>query len=135
MWYDNGKVYFTCNAGGKKKLGQLYIYHLSPFEGQSKEAEKPGKLELFIEPQDSDVMDMLDNLTVAPWGDLIICEDGHGTDYLLGVNPDGAPYKLARNALNSKEFAGSIFSPDGSILFVNIQLPGLTLAITGPWQS
>jgi len=37
--------------------------------------------------------------------------------------------------LNSKEFAGSIFSPDGSILFVNIQLPGLTLAITGPWQS
>jgi len=80
-------------------------------------------------------MDMLDNLTVAPWGELIICEDGRGTDYLLGVRPDGAPYNLARNALNSKEFAGSIFSPDGSILFVNIQLPGLTLAITGPWQG
>ncbi len=135
MWYDNGKVYFTCTTGGKKKLGQLYVYHLSPFEGQSEEGEKPGKLELFLEPQDSDVMDMLDNLTVAPWGDLIICEDGGGTDYLLGVRPDGAPYKLARNALNSKEFAGSVFSPDGSILFVNIQLPGLTLAITGPWRS
>jgi hypothetical protein len=80
-------------------------------------------------------MDMCDNLTIAPWGDLIICEDGRGTDYLLGVRPDGAPYKLARNALNSKEFAGSVFSPDGSILFVNIQLPGLTLAITGPWRS
>ena len=135
MWYDNGKVYFTCTSGGKKKLGQLYVYHLSPFEGQSKEEEKPGKLELYLEPQDSDVMDMCDNLTVAPWGDLIICEDGRGTDYLLGVKPDGIPYKLARNALNSKEFAGSVFSPDGSILFVNIQLPGLTLAITGPWRS
>jgi len=42
---------------------------------------------------------------------------------------------LAKNALNSKEFAGSVFSPDGKILFVNIQLPGLTLAITGPWQA
>ena len=135
MWYNNGKVYFTCTSGGKKKLGQLYVYHLSPFEGQSKEKERPGKLELYLESQDSDVMDMCDNLTVAPWGDLIICEDGRGTDYLLGVKPDGIPYKLARNALNSKEFAGSIFSPDGSILFVNIQLPGLTLAITGPWQS
>ena len=80
-------------------------------------------------------MDMCDNITVAPWGDLIICEDGRGTDYLLGVRPDGTPYKLARNALNNKEFAGSVFSPDGSILFVNIQLPGLTLAITGPWRS
>ena len=135
MWYNNGKVYFTCTTGGKKKLGQLFVYHLSPFEGHSNETEKPGKLELFLEPQDSDVMDMCDNLTIAPWGDLIICEDGRGTDYIIGVSPDGAPYKLARNALNSKEFAGSIFSPDGSILFVNIQLPGLTLAITGPWQS
>ena len=135
MWYNNGKVYFTCTTGGKKKLGQLYVYHPSPFEGRSEEKGKPGKLELFLEPQDSDIMDMCDNLTVAPWGDLIICEDGRGTDYLLGVKPDGAPYKLARNALNSNEFAGSVFSPDGSILFVNIQLPGLTLAITGPWQS
>ena len=135
MWYNNGKVYFTCTSGGKKKLGQLYVYHLSPFEGQSKEKERPGKLELYLESQDSDVMDMCDNLTVAPWGDLIICEDGRGTDYLLGVKPDGIPYKLARNALNSIEFAGSIFSPDGSILFVNIQLPGLTLAISGPWRS
>ena len=135
MWYDNGKVYITCTTGGKKKLGQLFVYHPSPFEGQSEEKDKPGKLELFLEPQDSNIMDMCDNLTVAPWGDLIICEDGRGTDYLLGVKPDGAPYKLARNALNSNEFAGSVFSPDGSILFVNIQLPGLTLAITGPWQS
>ena len=27
------------------------------------------------------------------------------------------------------------FSPDGSTLFVNLQSPGLTFAITGPWRS
>ena len=27
------------------------------------------------------------------------------------------------------------FSPDGQTLFVNIQYPGMTLAITGPWPT
>ena len=36
---------------------------------------------------------------------------------------------------NSKqnEWAGAVFSPDGKWLFVNIQTPGVTFAITGPW--
>ena len=34
-----------------------------------------------------------------------------------------------------REWAGATFSPDGQWLFVNIQTPGLTLAITGPWES
>ncbi len=33
------------------------------------------------------------------------------------------------------EFTGPNFSPDGSMLFVNIQEPGITLAITGPWAA
>ena len=33
------------------------------------------------------------------------------------------------------EFCGACFSPDGTTLFVNIQRPGLTLAITGPWGN
>lgn len=32
------------------------------------------------------------------------------------------------------ETAGPCFSPDGKWLFVNLQYPGLTLAITGPWE-
>tara|TARA_X000001036_G_scaffold42743_1_gene34241 strand:+ start:647 stop:2032 length:1386 start_codon:yes stop_codon:yes gene_type:complete len=135
MWFDNGKIYFTCTSGGKKKLGQLYVYTPSTYEGSRNENDDPGKLELLVEPVDSEIMDMCDNITVAPWGDMIICEDGKGTDYLLGIHPDGTIYKLAKNALNDKEFAGGVFSPDGSILFVNIQLPGMTLAITGPWQG
>jgi secreted PhoX family phosphatase len=31
-------------------------------------------------------------------------------------------------------FTGPTFSPDGKILFANIQVPGITLAVTGPWQ-
>ena len=42
-------------------------------------------------------------------------------------------YKLAKTTLG--ELAGAVFSPDGSTLFVNIQTPGVTVAITGPWDT
>ena len=72
---------------------------------------------------------------MAPWGDLIVCEDGGGDQYLVGVTPAGELYKFGHNAISSSEFAGATFSPDGSTLFVNIQGNGLTLAITGPWEG
>ena len=77
-------------------------------------------------------IDNADNLTVTPWGDLILCEDGSGEQFLVGVTPHGGIYKFARNAVSESELAGAVFSPDGSTLFVNIQHDGLTLAITGP---
>ena len=76
-----------------------------------------------------------DNLTVAPWGDLVVCEDGTGDDYLVGITPAGEIYKLAHNLNGDGEFAGSCFSPDGTTLFVNLQADGLTLAITGDWSA
>ena len=42
---------------------------------------------------------------------------------------------LSKQAKHIPEFAGATFSPDGRILFVNMQNPGLTLAITGPWRG
>ena len=33
------------------------------------------------------------------------------------------------------EWAGACYSPDGQWLFVNIQTPGVTFAITGPWGA
>ena len=68
-------------------------------------------------------------MTVAPWGDLILCEDGPGEQFLVGVTPTGKTYKFAKNSMNTSEFAGATFSPDGSTLFVNLQSPGMTLAI------
>jgi len=78
-----------------------------------------------------------DNVHVTPWGSLILAEDGVGASHVLSSTPGGATYAIARNQLfyngEFSEFTGPNFSPDGSILFVNIQEPGITLAITGPW--
>ena len=72
---------------------------------------------------------------MAPWGDLILCEDGGNEQFLVGITPEGKFFKLGRNAKSNSEFAGACFSPDGKTLFVNIQHAGLTLAVTGPWAE
>jgi uncharacterized protein len=127
-------IYFTATSGGRTGRGQVFRYVPSAFEGRREEAKFPGRLELFIEPNDQSVLDMPDNITVAPWGDLILCEDGTADDYLLGVTLDGEIYRIAHNPMNDVEFAGATFSPDGTTLFVNIQATGITFAITGPWR-
>jgi secreted PhoX family phosphatase len=83
-----------------------------------------------------------DNVTVTPWGSLVLAEDGLGASHVLSSVPGGPTYAIARNQLNIgtaekpeySEFTGPTFSADGEVLFVNIQTPGITLAITGPWE-
>ena len=135
MWYGNGTVYFACTNGGNKGLGQIWKYTPSPVEATDGEVNEPGTLELFVEPNSSNLVENADNLTVAPWGDLIVCEDCNSKQDLNGITPEGKVYKLGRNAKSNSELAGATFSPDGSTLFMNIQHSGLTLAITGPWQK
>lgn len=122
MWYSRDSIYFACTNGGKKKDGQVWR-----LTGNT--------LELFAEPNDEALCDNCDNLTVAPWGDLILCEDGGAEQFLLGITPEGKFFKLGRNAKSNSEFAGACFSPDGTTLFVNIQHAGFTLAVTGPWAT
>ncbi len=135
MWYGEGEVYFACTLGGATKHGQIFRYRPSAFEGTGREADQPGLLELYLESDSENLLNMCDNLTVAPWGDLIVCEDSGGRDQVRGVARDGTVYDLARNALNENEFCGACFAPDHSVLFVNIQDPGLTFAIEGPWAN
>ncbi len=122
MWYSEGSIFIACTNGGKKQRGQIWKLTRN-------------KIELYSEPNDADLVDNCDNLTVAPWGDLILCEDGKGDQFLDVITPEGKIFKLAKNAKSSGEFAGVCFSPDGSTLFVNMQKEGLTLAITGPWKE
>jgi len=133
MWYGNDAVYFACTNGGSNESGQIWKYTPSTVEGTDAEATHPGHLELFIEPNDSEIVKYCDNLTVAPWGDLILCEDRSGGARLITVTPEGECFDFARNSYTSSELAGATFSPDGSTLFVNFQAEGRTLAITGPW--
>lgn len=135
MWFGNNAVYFACTNGGPARKGQIWKYVPSPFEGTEMESSQPGSLELFVEPNDGNIIDNADNLTVAPWGDLVVCEDSDGDNFLLGITPDGTVYRMGRNAVSESELAGATFSSDGSTLFMNIQHDGLTLAITGPWMK
>jgi secreted PhoX family phosphatase len=131
---NNGEVYFTCTIGSRTATGQIWRYILSPFEGTERENESPGKLELFIELNDKKTLENPDQITMAPWGDLLVCEDGEGEQYILGITSQRKIYRFARNALDESEFSGTSFSPDGSTMFLNNLKSGLTFAITGPWK-
>jgi hypothetical protein len=133
MWFGDDEVYFACTNGGEIGSGQVFRYVPSRYEGSIRENEAPATLELFLEPNDKDILKNCDNLTVAPWGDLVLCED-HAHPFVVGVTQEGKIYKLAENVGFRSEFAGGVFSPSGDTYFVNIQHAGLTLAITGPWK-
>jgi len=121
-WYGNGLVYFTCTNGGDIRQGQIFAYDPSN-----------ETITLVVESTNVEELNAPDNITVAPFGDLFVCEDGSGTEYVHGVNQQGELYRFATNAINGSEFAGACFSPDGHTMFVNIQTPGITCAIWGPW--
>ncbi|HEV2745992.1 MAG TPA: alkaline phosphatase PhoX, partial [Allosphingosinicella sp.] len=128
--------YFACTSGGAAGSGQIMRYVPSPAEGRPGERDAPGRLQLFVESADRKVMDYADNVTVAPWGHLIACEDKSGDNsinHLKGITPAGRVYTLARLNLDT-ELAGACFAPDGRTMFVNIYRPGRTLAVTGPWR-
>lgn len=135
MWFGNNSVYFVCTSGGKAKKGQIWKYIPSKFEGTKDELDQPGILELFMEPDNSNILDNADNITVSPWGDLVVCEDGPAENYILGITPEGEIYKFGRNAFSTSELAGATFSPDGGTFFFNMQLAGFTFAVTGPWKN
>ena len=121
-------VFLSCTSGGANQQGQIFRYQPT--------GKDQGKLTLFIEPGDGNIIDFPDNLTIAPWGGLVVCEDGSADNFLRFVTPDGAVQTLARNAHPDRsEFAGACFSPNGKILYVNIQDPGHTYAIQGPWAT
>jgi uncharacterized protein len=126
LWFENGALYFACTSGGPKQLGQIFRHVPAP-DG--------GTLRLFVESTDHRVLAHADNLTVAPWGDLIVCEDTKGHCGLVGVTPEGALYRFAHNGYDFAELAGACFAPDGRTLFVNLQQSGLTLAISGPFPQ
>jgi uncharacterized repeat protein (TIGR03803 family) len=126
-WYGNGLIYFTCTNGGDANQGQIFAYDPTN-----------NTITLVVESRNIQELNAPDNITVSPFGDLFVCEDGSGREYVQGVNQRGEVYQFAANAIpapfDGSEFAGACFSPDGRTLFVNIQSPGITCAIWGPWE-
>ena len=133
-WGDN-ELYFCCTNGGAKQLGQIMRYQPSLHEGTKQESSAPGQIQLFLESNDVSLYNFGDNLVVAPNGHLIVCEDQYTDEtqnHLRGVTPKGEVYGFAKVRIQT-EPAGACFSPDGSIMFVNLYSPTRTLAITGAW--
>ena len=53
-------------------------------------------------------MNMPDNLTVTPWGDLMVCEDNQRDAYLRLVTRTGQVLPFAHNVVSASELAGVI---------------------------
>lgn len=137
-WWGNNLCYFVSTSGGKAGSGQ--VWQFDP-ENQV--------LKLVFESTGPSLLDKPDNLTVSPRGGLVICEDGDRIPQKLHtLSIDGRIADLAwsnvqlkgeRNGISGdyrgSEWSGASFSPDGKWLFVNLQSPGITFAITGPWEA
>ncbi|HEV2775266.1 MAG TPA: alkaline phosphatase PhoX [Solirubrobacteraceae bacterium] len=124
-----GAYWFDDTSGGEKRFGQ--VFRLIPSGDPS--GGGVDTLELFLEGDSKEQMDAPDNLYVTPWGDIWLAEDGDDGNRVVGITPQGESYVFANNRLNDSEFAGPCFSPDGRTFFVNIQNPGHTFAIWGPF--
>jgi uncharacterized protein len=133
----DGKIYFTATNGGDAECGQVWAYH-------------PGAeiLELVFESPDPAVLDFPDNVVLSPRGGLVICEDSEQpVQRLYGMTGAGGLFEFCRNNVRldgsggfagdfrDSEWAGACFSPDGKWMFANVQSPGFTVAITGPWKD
>lgn len=134
-WFGDGSVFFNATSGGDAGAGQVWQYRPRGNGG--------GQLILVFESPSSDVLDSPDNIVVSPRGGILVCEDGDGQQWLRGLSQRGDIFDFATNLANGDEFAGACFSPDGGILFVNIQgstsstgaNKGITFAIWGPWDE
>ncbi len=134
--YDAGKVYFVSTQGGAGNpavssgfgsgRGQVWAYD-----------DVASTLTLVYESPGASTLDLPDNVVASANGTMVLCEDGSGDNFVLGLTLAGDLFPFARNADAAQvgqEFAGATFSPDFKTLFVNIQSSsGYSIAIWGPW--
>jgi secreted PhoX family phosphatase len=154
--HHGGRIYFVDTVAGVDSLGRKghgdgAVWELNP---------DASTLRAIFVAQSQLVGDNIDNVTVSPRGGMLLCEDGDpvtdrygpGTR-LIGVTRQGDSYAFAKNNIvlsgeqvaaagkrvsardyRGEEWAGCCFDPGGEVLFVNIQIPGITFAIWGPWE-
>ncbi len=149
-WHHGESIYWVDTAGGAAGAGAVWTY----------EPRTETLRALYVSPGET-TADAPDNITVHSNGLILACEDGYGHvdetgtargTRLLAVGREGNVFVVGENNMrleapiegkpaieandySTSEWAGATFSPDGQTLFVNIQSPGVTLAITGPWDA
>ena len=156
IWYASGKMFIVDTATGTDSRGRkgrgngaVWVLDLAS-----------QRLSALFVSGDQLAANNPDNITVSPRGGVVLCEDGGESpdlygpgSRLIGLTREGESFYLGKNnvALTStqlanagkrvaegdyrgSEFCGACWDPTGETLFVNLQSPGITVAITGPWQ-
>ncbi|CQR64693.1 alkaline phosphatase PhoX [Streptomyces leeuwenhoekii] len=142
MWWGDGGAYVVSSFARAESPGAAHDGQVWFYDPRRRTLTLKILLGVDLDPARDGALDGPDNITVSPYGGLVVAEDGDGVQHLFGATDSGRTYPIARNELNIgteeepkySEFAGVTFSPDGRTLFACIQKPGVLLAITGPWK-
>ena len=133
-WLEDGFLYFVSTTGGAAGKGQVWALDIAR-----------DRLTLLYESPGRETLDMPDNVVSIPGLGLMLCEDGRSPTRLRLLTDDGAIVTVAENAVvldglkglhgdyRGGEWCGVCRA--GDWLFANLQVPGITVAITGPWES
>jgi uncharacterized protein len=149
VWHEDGVVFVASEAGDAEQ-GQVWRYE--PV------GDHRGRLRLLYESRSEKVLNQPDAIEGNRHRLVVMAEDGDGddpggTNFLRVLTPRGQVVDLARviepldlhywapedypepGPTGASEMAGPRWSPDGRRLFVNVQYPGVTCVITGPWHT
>lgn len=121
----DGQIFYYDYADETLTLVAYFPYGAKVHGAEKSEIEKTLAVDL--------AFDGPDNVSVTPFGNLLICEDGEAVNHLLAWRREVGTQAVARNLTTDSELTGPQLL-DGRLGFVNIQTPGYTFAITGPWQ-
>ncbi|MCB5179944.1 alkaline phosphatase PhoX [Streptomyces antimicrobicus] len=142
MWWADGGAYVVSSFAREESPGTPHDGAVWFYDPKRRTLRLTVLFGVNADPAAEGAYDGPDNITVSPYGGLVVAEDGSGVQHLLGATESGRTYPLARNELNIgtaeepeySEFTGVCFAPDGRTLFANFQDPGIMFAITGPWR-
>jgi hypothetical protein len=138
LWYSEGVVYYT-TKGDKKVWG--YDCRANTIEVIYDGENTPGA-----------ALNAVDNVTVSPFGDVYVCEDGGNMEICL-ISPDRvvSPFvRLVGDEHQNSEMTGVVFDPSGTRMYFSSQRSypftaggpseagvlarGATYEVTGPFR-
>jgi secreted PhoX family phosphatase len=161
-WYGDGTVFFVCTDGGTTGNGQVFaldlkrqtltlLYDAPVIDGSPSELDNPDNVT--VTPRGA-LLFCEDNA-----GSPAYTLDGESTERLVALTNNGKIFTFATNLMDFRtgpgrigpysrpsgllnltanmrgnEWAGACFDRTGQWLFANVQTPGVTFAITGPWH-